>query len=142
MNSKESLQNPCGILVVELYTQFSFQEKKKRTKNRKPTKALRESEEQGELATAITIAGVAIFLLEPPLLTDHHEESIRRRPRLMVENMDTKIGALDTCKPLSNDISCLPTNGAVTIHQSPIPFNSADSTLGCHLARHLVQGYE
>ncbi|XP_027069610.1 pyruvate decarboxylase 1 [Coffea arabica] len=53
--------------------------------------------------------------------------------------MDTRIGALDTCKPLSNDVGSLPTNGAVTIHQSPISFNSADSTLGRHLARRLVQ---
>ncbi|KAL3536548.1 hypothetical protein ACH5RR_005009 [Cinchona calisaya] len=53
--------------------------------------------------------------------------------------MDTKIGAVDTCKPVCNDVGCLPTNSAVTIQHSPIPFNSAASTLGRHLARRLVQ---
>ncbi|XP_055807624.1 pyruvate decarboxylase 1-like [Solanum dulcamara] len=53
--------------------------------------------------------------------------------------MDVKIGSIDTCKPPHNDMGCLPTGNAVTIHTPSVPFNSPDSTLGRHLARRLVQ---
>ncbi|CAI9097272.1 OLC1v1033658C2 [Oldenlandia corymbosa var. corymbosa] len=52
--------------------------------------------------------------------------------------MDTKIGAVDACKPASNDVGCLPSNGVSTVHPC-IPLNSPESTLGRHLARRLVQ---
>ncbi|VFQ89323.1 unnamed protein product [Cuscuta campestris] len=53
--------------------------------------------------------------------------------------MDTKIGSLDTCKPRSNDLGNAPSNGATTLHGSSVHFNSAEATLGRHLARRLVQ---
>ncbi|KAF4379071.1 hypothetical protein F8388_022158 [Cannabis sativa] len=56
--------------------------------------------------------------------------------------MDTKIGALDTCKPPTGDVGC-PPNGTVSSLQNHLPsttvFNSVDATLGRHLARRLVQ---
>ncbi|KAI3472869.1 hypothetical protein Pfo_029941 [Paulownia fortunei] len=55
--------------------------------------------------------------------------------------METKIGSLDSCKPGScNDIGGLPSNSLVTtVQSSAVPFNSAEATLGRHLARRLVQ---
>ncbi|KAL0338162.1 UNVERIFIED_CONTAM: Pyruvate decarboxylase 2 [Sesamum angustifolium] len=55
--------------------------------------------------------------------------------------METKIGSLDSCKPATcNDVGSLPSNGVVsTIQSSAVPFNSAEATLGRHLARRLVQ---
>ncbi|CAH9142170.1 unnamed protein product [Cuscuta epithymum] len=53
--------------------------------------------------------------------------------------MDTKIGSLDTCKPASNEVGNAPSNGAITLHNSSVHFNSAEATLGRHLARRLVQ---
>ncbi|CAK9172019.1 unnamed protein product [Ilex paraguariensis] len=54
--------------------------------------------------------------------------------------MDTKIGALDACHPMSSDVGSIPTNGVVSTIQNPaIPMTSAESTLGRHLARRLVQ---
>ncbi|KAM5560480.1 pyruvate decarboxylase 2 [Rosa sericea] len=55
--------------------------------------------------------------------------------------MDTKIGSLDVCKAENHDVGCLPTGAACTV-QNSVPsttFNSADATLGRHLARRLVQ---
>ena len=55
--------------------------------------------------------------------------------------MDTKIGALDACKPPSNDVGCLP-NGHVATIQNSVPssvISACDATLGRHLARRLVQ---
>lgn len=71
--------------------------------------------------------------------------------------MDTKIGLLDSCKDAtcngvgclpshgvecltSNGVGYLPSNGVVsTVQPCAIPSKSADSTLGGHLARRLVQ---
>lgn len=55
--------------------------------------------------------------------------------------MDTKIGSVDSCKSATcTDLCSLPTNGFVsTVQNSAVPFNSADATLGRHLARRLVQ---
>ncbi|GFY82393.1 thiamine pyrophosphate dependent pyruvate decarboxylase family protein [Actinidia rufa] len=56
--------------------------------------------------------------------------------------MDTKIGALDVCKPPCNDVGSIPHNDVVsTLQSSPAStaLNSAESTLGRHLARRLVQ---
>ncbi|KAF7825517.1 pyruvate decarboxylase 2 [Senna tora] len=59
--------------------------------------------------------------------------------------MDTKIGALDACKPPCNGVASLP-NGTVSTIQSqsysvspPAIITSCDPTLGSHLARRLVQ---
>nr|BAU69688.1 pyruvate decarboxylase [Rosa hybrid cultivar] len=55
--------------------------------------------------------------------------------------MDTKIGSLDVCKADNHDVGCLPSSAACTA-QNSVPsttFNSADATLGRHLARRLVQ---
>lgn len=58
--------------------------------------------------------------------------------------MDTKIGAVDTCRPACSDIGS-PPNGAVSTIQgsSVVPatavFSSSEATLGRHLARRLVQ---
>ncbi|GMN40373.1 hypothetical protein TIFTF001_009601 [Ficus carica] len=58
--------------------------------------------------------------------------------------MDTKIGAVDTCRPACSDIGS-PPNGAVCTIQgsSVVPatalFSSSEATLGRHLARRLVQ---
>ncbi|KAA8517436.1 hypothetical protein F0562_017729 [Nyssa sinensis] len=58
--------------------------------------------------------------------------------------MDTKIGAVNVYNATSNDMGCLPHNRVVsTIQNSAVLstsiFNSADATLGRHLARRLVQ---
>ncbi|KAG6433754.1 hypothetical protein SASPL_105370 [Salvia splendens] len=56
--------------------------------------------------------------------------------------METKVGSLDSCRAATcNDVGCLPSNGSVSaLHSSaPPPFNSAEATLGRHLARRLVQ---
>ncbi|PSS34700.1 Pyruvate decarboxylase [Actinidia chinensis var. chinensis] len=56
--------------------------------------------------------------------------------------MDSKIGALDVCKPPCNDVGSIPHNDVVsTLQSSPAStaLNSAESTLGRHLARRLVQ---
>lgn len=53
--------------------------------------------------------------------------------------MDFKVSAIDTCKPLNNEISNLPAQNAVTIQTPTVPFNSPYSTLGRHLARRLLQ---
>ena len=56
--------------------------------------------------------------------------------------MDTKIGAIDSCKPTGNDI-CGAQNGTVSTVQShvitPSTISSSEATLGRHLARRLVQ---
>ncbi|PRQ42888.1 putative pyruvate decarboxylase [Rosa chinensis] len=55
--------------------------------------------------------------------------------------MDTKIGSLDVCKADNHDVGCLPNSAACAV-QNSVPsttFNSADATLGRHLARRLVQ---
>ncbi|CAL9002842.1 unnamed protein product [Prunus brigantina] len=55
--------------------------------------------------------------------------------------MDTKIGALDVCKPASNEVGSLP-NGTAMAIQNSVPstvINSSEATLGRHLARRLVQ---
>nr|ALX37952.1 PDC1 [Actinidia deliciosa] len=56
--------------------------------------------------------------------------------------MDSKIGALDVGKPPCNDVGSIPHNDVVsTLQSSPAStaLNSAESTLGRHLARRLVQ---
>nr|GMC87012.1 pyruvate decarboxylase 1 [Ipomoea batatas] len=53
--------------------------------------------------------------------------------------MDTKIGSIDTCKPLNNDVGNAPSTGAFTIQNSSFHCSSAEATLGRHLARRLVQ---
>ncbi|XP_050381844.1 pyruvate decarboxylase 2 [Argentina anserina] len=56
--------------------------------------------------------------------------------------MDTKIGSLDVCKADNHDVGCLPKGASSTVQTSSVPattFNSADATLGRHLARRLVQ---
>ncbi|KAI8014612.1 Pyruvate decarboxylase 4 [Camellia lanceoleosa] len=54
--------------------------------------------------------------------------------------MDTKIGAVDACHVTCNDVGSLPHNGVVsTIQNSSTLIGSADSTMGRHLARRLVQ---
>lgn len=55
--------------------------------------------------------------------------------------MDTKIGAVDACKPPCNEVGSLPRNGGVTVQNStPLShLKSSDSTLGRHLARRLVE---
>lgn len=55
--------------------------------------------------------------------------------------MDTKIGSVDSANSaMCTDVCSLPTNGAVSLVQnSALPFNSAEATLGRHLARRLVQ---
>ena len=56
--------------------------------------------------------------------------------------METKVGSLDSCRAATcNDVGCLPSNGSVSaIHSSAAPpFNSAEATLGRHIARRLVQ---
>ncbi|XAR68792.1 Pyruvate decarboxylase [Bertholletia excelsa] len=57
--------------------------------------------------------------------------------------MDTKIGSVDACTATCNNVGSLPQNGAVcTIQNStPVPssLNPAESTLGRHLARRLVE---
>ncbi|XP_052174269.1 pyruvate decarboxylase 1 [Diospyros lotus] len=56
--------------------------------------------------------------------------------------MDTKIGPVDTCKAICSDVGCLPQNGGVCAIQNtaPVPLiNCAESTLGRHLARRLVE---
>ncbi|KAF7845311.1 pyruvate decarboxylase 2 [Senna tora] len=56
--------------------------------------------------------------------------------------MDTKIGALDSCKPTSGDVGG-PPNGVVSAIQNSVPssvvLHSCEATLGRHLARRLVQ---
>ncbi|XP_062002775.1 pyruvate decarboxylase 2 [Rosa rugosa] len=55
--------------------------------------------------------------------------------------MDTKIGSLDVCKADNHDVGCLPNSASCTV-QNSVPsttFNSAEATLGRHLARRLVQ---
>ncbi|PQQ12691.1 hypothetical protein Pyn_05834 [Prunus yedoensis var. nudiflora] len=55
--------------------------------------------------------------------------------------MDAKIGALDVCKPASNEVGSLP-NGTAMAIQNSVPstvINSSEATLGRHLARRLVQ---
>lgn len=57
--------------------------------------------------------------------------------------MDTKIGPVDACKPASTDVGCPPCNGVVSAISGPSPSpaltSTANSTLGSHLARRLVQ---
>ncbi|KAI4356032.1 hypothetical protein L6164_000085 [Bauhinia variegata] len=55
--------------------------------------------------------------------------------------METKIGALDECKPASNDVGCLSNGTVATIQSSVSPsvLSSCEATLGRHLARRLVQ---
>ncbi|CAA0836275.1 Pyruvate decarboxylase 1 [Striga hermonthica] len=55
--------------------------------------------------------------------------------------METNVGSLDSCTPATcSDLASLPSNGAVAaVHPSPVAFNSAEATLGRHLARRLVQ---
>ncbi|KAM1309220.1 hypothetical protein EV1_006062 [Malus domestica] len=56
--------------------------------------------------------------------------------------MATNIGSLDSSKPANNNVGCPPQNGTATIHDSshpPSTIASADSTLGRHLARRLVE---
>lgn len=55
--------------------------------------------------------------------------------------METKIGSLNSCKPADcNGVGSLPSNGVVsTVKPSIVPFNSAEATLGRHIARRLVQ---
>ncbi|XP_042066772.1 pyruvate decarboxylase 1-like [Salvia splendens] len=55
--------------------------------------------------------------------------------------METKIGSLNSCNSASsNDVGCLPSNGVVSsIKSSAVAFNSAEATLGRHIARRLVQ---
>ncbi|KAL6534402.1 Pyruvate decarboxylase 3 [Orobanche hederae] len=55
--------------------------------------------------------------------------------------MDINVGSLDSCKPATcNVVGSLPSNGVVSaIQTSAVPFNSAEATLGRHLARRLVQ---
>ncbi|VFQ71194.1 unnamed protein product [Cuscuta campestris] len=53
--------------------------------------------------------------------------------------MDTTIVAVEDSRPASGEIGSPPINGAVTVHPSPVPFSSAEATLGRHLARRLVQ---
>ncbi|RWR81339.1 pyruvate decarboxylase 2 [Cinnamomum micranthum f. kanehirae] len=56
--------------------------------------------------------------------------------------MDTKIGGFDTVKPACNDVGGLPTSVSVSALQNPVCSSSlvsAESTLGRHLARRLVQ---
>ncbi|KAK6120242.1 hypothetical protein DH2020_045933 [Rehmannia glutinosa] len=55
--------------------------------------------------------------------------------------METKIGSMDSCRPATcEDVCSLPSNGVVsTIQSSGVPFNSAEATLGRHLARRLVE---
>ncbi|PPS07092.1 hypothetical protein GOBAR_AA13551 [Gossypium barbadense] len=55
--------------------------------------------------------------------------------------MDTKIGSLDNCKPVSNDV-CSQANDAVSTIQgsvSPAVVNCSKATVGGHLAKRLVQ---
>ncbi|KAK4414601.1 Pyruvate decarboxylase 1 [Sesamum alatum] len=57
--------------------------------------------------------------------------------------MEPTIASLHSCKPAPcNDVGGLPSDGVVSAIQSQssaIPFNSAEATLGSHLARRLVQ---
>ncbi|VFQ91670.1 unnamed protein product [Cuscuta campestris] len=53
--------------------------------------------------------------------------------------MDTTIVAVEDSRPATGEIGSPPFNGAVTVHPSPVPFSSAEATLGRHLARRLVQ---
>ncbi|KAK6118263.1 hypothetical protein DH2020_048049 [Rehmannia glutinosa] len=55
--------------------------------------------------------------------------------------METKIGSMDSCRPATcEDVCSLPSNGVVSaIQSSGVPFNSAEATLGRHLARRLVE---
>ncbi|KAK9715994.1 hypothetical protein RND81_06G204400 [Saponaria officinalis] len=54
--------------------------------------------------------------------------------------MDTTIGSLDTCPPPNNGI-CTPPNTSTTTatHFHAPPISAAESTLGSHIARRLVQ---
>ena len=53
--------------------------------------------------------------------------------------MDTKIGAIDTCKPTTGDIGSPPSNAVATIQDSAPITTTSESTLGRHLSRRLVQ---
>ncbi|KAM1055676.1 hypothetical protein ACFX13_029877 [Malus domestica] len=56
--------------------------------------------------------------------------------------MATSIGSLDSLKPANNCVGCPPQNSATTIYDSSHPPSAiapADSTLGRHLARRLVE---
>ncbi|XP_057801204.1 pyruvate decarboxylase 1-like [Salvia miltiorrhiza] len=55
--------------------------------------------------------------------------------------METKIGSLNPCNSATcNGVGCLPSNGVVSsIKPSAVAFNSAEATLGRHIARRLVQ---
>lgn len=57
--------------------------------------------------------------------------------------MDTKIGSLDACKPVTGDLCCPVKNGDVSSIQNPVHptpvIGSFEATLGRHVARRLVQ---
>lgn len=56
--------------------------------------------------------------------------------------MDTKIGSIDSCMPPNGDMCSAATGGSISTIQnsvSPTMINAAESNLGRHLARRLVQ---
>ena len=53
--------------------------------------------------------------------------------------MDTKIGSLNSCKPACNSVGSLPNCTVSIIKDSAPPRAAGNATVGCHLARRLVQ---